>query len=1057
MGFFVDRPVFATVIALIVTLLGALTVNQLAVEQYPNVAPPQVKVTAVYPGASPEILETTVAAPLEREMNGIEGLLYMTSTSSASGLMELQISFQPGTNLDIAAVEVNNRVKRVESLLPQEVLRQGLRVDKTNPSILNIVAMRSDDPRFDRTYIANLVNSQVINELKRLDGAGDVTLFASPYAMRLWVDPDTLYKYKLTVNDIISSVREQNQNFAVGEIGQVPAGNGVSLTFPVQTQGSMVEVEQFRDIIIRALPDGSVVRVRDVARVELGADDSQITSRLNGKEAVAIGIYLRPGGNALKLARDVNAKMAELQKSLPSGIEWSIPYDTTKFVNASIELVVHTFIEAFILVLLVVYVFLGSLRATFICLLAIPVSIIGTFAGMLVLGFSINMLTLFGMVLAIGIVVDDAIVVVESVEKIMHDEGLEPKAAARKAMKGIGGAIVGVTAVICAVFVPIAFMPGVTGTLYKQFAMTITISTLLSALMALTLTPAMCGLILRQGMHKPKPIQMFDRFFERIVGGYTGAVAGILKRGFRFMLIYGLIIAGLVFLFKAIPTGFVPEEDQGTLFVAIDLPSGASPDRTFEVLKQVEAIVAKEPDVENLVSITGFSIFYRYANQAFIFATLKDWKDRPNPDQHVFAILQRLNRALYGITEARVFALNQPPISGLGNIAGFDYRLLSLDGDRAKLDQGAADLVAAAAQDGGVAAVRNVAAPTVQALFLDVDRNKAKTMGVPLGDLYATVGGLLGSSFINQFTRFGTNLKVKLQAEAQFRSDPASLQRFYVRNAKGDLVPLSSLATTEWKLSPIALGRYNGYPSVQLNGVPAPGRSSGDALATMETLSADKLPEGLTYQWSGQSLQERIAGAQSTLIFALSLIFVFLFLAALYESWSLPIAVFLVVPIGIAGALIALLIRGTPNDVFFQVSLITLVGLAGKNGILIVEFAKQRYEEGMSAFDAALEAGKLRLRPIVMTSLAFILGVLPLVKASGAGAATQHSVGTGILGGMLAATLVGVFFTPLFFFLATTYLGGRRKDAPAPAAGTGQPAVEAHPATPATPVHGDKQ
>ena len=1040
MGFFVDRPVFATVIALIITLVGALTVRQLAVEQYPNVAPPQVRVSAVYPGASPEILETTVAAPLEREMNGIEGLLYMQSTSSANGSMQLSVFFEPGTDLDLAAVEVNNRAKRVESLLPEEVLRQGLRVDKANPSILMVVVMRSDDPRFDRDYIANLVNSQVINEIKRLPGAGDVTLFASPYSMRLWVDPDQLAKYRITVSDVTAAVREQNQNFAVGEIGQAPAERGQVLTFPVQTAGTMTEVDQFRNVIVKALPDGSVVRVRDVARVELAPEDFQYTSRLNGKPAVAFGVYLRPGGNALALAKLVRAKMAELATQLPQGIQWSIPYDTTKFVNASIDLVAHTFVEALVLVLVVVYLFLGSLRATLICLLAIPVSIIGTFAGMLVMGFSINMLTLFGLVLAIGIVVDDAIVVVEAVEHTMHEDHLAPREAARKAMQGIGGAIVGVTAVICAVFVPIAFMPGVTGTLYKQFAVTITISTLLSALVALTLTPALCGLILKAGQQKAKPLQWFDALFERVTLGYTAAVGGIIKRAFRFMVIFGVIVGSVVFLFKTIPTGFVPEEDKGTIFVAIDLPSGASTERTQAVLDKVEAIVGKDPAVEFMIAITGFSIFYSYANQAFIFATLKDWNDR-GPEDHVFSVLRRTNIALAGIPEARVFALNEPPISGLGNVAGFDYRLNSLDGDREKLDRAAQELVTAAQQDRRLAGVRNVAAPQVQTLFLDVDRNKAKALGVPLQDLYATVGGLLGSSFVNQFTRFGTNLKVKLQSEAASRADPVALQRFYVRNAKGDLVPLGTLARGEWKSAPIALTRYNGYPSVQLNGIAAPGRSSGDALAAMEELSAAKLPEGTGHQWSGQSLQEKISGAQATLIFALSLIFVFLFLAALYESWSLPIAVFLVVPIGILGALIALFIRGTPNDVFFQVSLITLVGLAGKNGILIVEFAKQQHEAGKPVFEAAVEAARLRLRPIVMTSLAFVTGTIPLVIASGAGAATQHSVGTGIMGGMIAATLVGVFFTPLFFYLATKFLArGDRKPGAAPEAPAQAPA-----------------
>jgi multidrug efflux pump len=1015
MGFFVKRPVMATVIALIFMLVGVLASRQLAVEQYPTVAPPQVMITAIYPGASPETLETTVASPLEREMNGAKGLIYMQSTSSASGLMQLSVFFEPGTDLDLAAVDVSNRVKRVESLLPPEVLRSGLRVDKTNPQILQVLVLQSDDPRFDTTYIANLVNSQILTEIKRLPGVGDVSLFAAPYAMRLWLDPDRLAKYRLTSTDVGNAVKEQNQNFPVGEIGQAPSDNGQSLTFPVQTSGGLVDAEEFRNIVVRAQADGSVVRVRDVAHVELGKDDYQYESRLNGKPAVAIGVYLSPGANALKLAEALRLKMDGLAKSFPPEIKWSVSYDTTRFVTASVELVAHTFVEAFVLVLIVVYLFLGSLRATVIPLLAIPVSIVGTMAGLLLAGFSINMLTLFGLVLAIGIVVDDAIVVVEAVEKIMHDEHLDATSASIKAMQGIGGAIVGVTAVICAVFVPIAFLGGVTGTLYKQFAITITFATLLSAITALTLTPALCALILKPGEKKLKPLQVFDRWFEKVTNGYVGGVKAMLGRKLVSAVAYAAIIGGVVYLFGHIPGGFVPEEDKGTIYVVVDAPAGASSERTRAALQKAEAILAKEETVQESISILGFSIFYRYANQAFVFATLKPWAERGTPETQVFGVLKRLNRQFAGISEARVIALNEPPISGMGNTAGFDYRLLALDGDRAKMNGAALALAGAAANNPTLGAVRSVAAPEVQTLFLDIDRNKAKALGVPLPELYATVGTLLGSSFINQFTAFGTNLKVKMQAEQSYRSDPAALQRFQIRNASGDLVPLAAVMKTEWRSAPIALTRYNGYPSIQLIGVPAAGFSSGDALNAMEALSAQQLPEGVSYQWSGQSLQEKLAGGQAAGIFLLSLIFVFLFLAALYESWTLPVAVFLIVPIAILGALIALLFRSLPNDVFFQVSLITLVGLAGKNGILIVEFAKQQYEAGLSIVEAAVEAGRARLRPIVMTSLAFILGVLPLVKASGAGAATQHSVGTGILGGMLAATLVGIFFTPLFY------------------------------------------
>ena len=1029
MDFFVNRPVFATVIALFISLLGLLSVNQLAVEQYPNVAPPQVKVTAVYSGASPEILETTLAAPLEREMNGIEGLLDMQSSSTANGLMELTLSFEPGTDLDIAAVEVNNAVKRVEPLLPQSVVQAGVRVAKTNAAILAIITLQSDDARFDATYLSNLANYRFINELKRLPGAGDVSLFGYPYAMRLWVNADSLAKYGLTVSEVMAGVREQNQNYAVGEVGQAPNASGQLLTFPLLTSPGLVSVEQFGNIILRANPDGSVVHVRDVARVELGSEDYTTSVRHNGKPAAGVAVYLRPGANALKLAEAVRQRVDELSADLPSGVRAAIPYDTTRFVSASIDLVKHTFIEAFVLVLVVVYVFLGSVRATIVPMIAIPVSIIGTLAGMLLMGFSINMLTLFGMVLAIGIVVDDAIVVVEAVEHLMHAEGLSPREAARKAMRSIGGAIVGVTSVICAVFVPIAFLGGVTGTLYKQFAITITISTLLSAIVALTLTPALCALFLKSGMHKPRAIQAFDRMVEAVTARFGKAVAFILQRGLRFMLIYAVMIGGMVLLLQTIPGGFVPEEDKGSAMVAVDLPAGASPERTLEIVQRVEQHFMKnEPSVSEIIAINGFSVFYRYSNQAFFFMGLKDWEERKDPDQHALAIINRANRALYVIPEAQVFAINEPPISGMGMISGFDYRLIATDGDREKLNQAAAQLVKAAPAEAAIGSVRSVAAPDVQVLYMDVDRNKAKAMGVDLADLYSSVGALMGSSFINQFTDFGTSLKVKLSGDERLRADPEHLKSLNLRNKQGKLVPLSSVASFEWRSAPIALSRYNGYPSVQLSGTTAPGRSSGEAISAMEKLSAD-LPQGVSFVWAGQSLQEKLSGGQQGFVFLLSLIFVFLFLSALYESFKLPVAVFLVVPIGILGALIALFLRGTANDVFFQVGLITLIGLTGKNGILIVEFAKQRWEEGLSTREAAIEAAKLRLRPIVMTSLAFILGVIPLVIASGAGAATQHSVGTGILGGMLCATVIGVFFTPLFFYYMNRSRDARREQA----------------------------
>jgi multidrug efflux pump len=1021
-SFFVDRPVFASVIALLIVLAGALSLVQLPVAQFPQITPPQVIVSAVYPGASAQTVEQSVTAPIEKEMNGVKDLLYYSSTSSNTGSAAITLTFEGGTDVDLAAVEVQNRLKKVENILPQEVLRLGLKVEKASPMILLMVTLSSSDPRFDEAYLNNFAATGIVDELKRLPGAGDVTLYGFAYSMRIWLKPDRLADLGLTVTDVIQAVREQNSDFATGQIGQEPSPGGQQLTVPVITKGRLTEKEEFESIILRSKADGSMVRLRDVARVELGAQDYTFVTRLNGKPTAAIGVNLRAGANALALAKAVKDRMAELAKGFPEGITYAIPYDTTTFVKVSIELVVHTLFEAMGLVLLVVFLFLGSWRATLIPMIAVPVSIVGTFVGMQLFGFSVNTLTLFGLVLAIGIVVDDAIVVVERVEEIMHARGLAPREATKQAIGEIAGAVVGVTLVIASVFVPVAFLGGTVGTLYQQFAITITISVLLSALTALTLTPALCAILLRPRGHgegaRPGLLARFNRVFERLTHHYTGVVRFAVRRAFVLIVLYLVMIGGVVWLFQKVPGGFVPDEDQGYFIVAVELPAGAAQLRTVEVLEKVEAHFRKNPAVLDMVSLAGYGLFYSGPNVGTVFVTLKDWKERPAIEQHALVIAWFANSDLVHIQEASVFALPPPAIPGLGQVSGFDYRLQDRAGDRNRLKQQADSLLAEAGKHPDLAGVMPTSAPETPLLYVDLDRIKAKAMGIPIQDLFNTVGGLLGSYYINDFAKFGRVLQVRMQAESAQRMRPEDIARFYVRNAEGEMVPLSTVARIDWVQGPIALDRYNGYPAVSFTGTPAPGKSSGQALAAMQQLSAS-FPKGMTYEWSGQSFQEIKAGKQAPYIFALALVVVFLFLAALYESWAVPFAVLLVVPLGVLGALTAITVLplGVINDVYFQIGLVALIGLAAKNAILIVEFAKQRHEEGLSVTEAALEAARLRFRPIVMTSMAFILGVLPLVLSTGAGAASRRSIGTGVFGGMIAATLLAVVFVPLFYVL----------------------------------------
>jgi hydrophobe/amphiphile efflux-1 (HAE1) family protein len=1022
-SFFVDRPVFASVIALLIVLAGAICLVQLPVAQYPQITPPQIVVTATYPGASAQTVEQAVTAPIEKEMNGVKDLLYLSSTSSNTGDSVVTLTYESGTDVELAAVEVQNRLKKVENILPREVLRLGLKVEKASPMILLMVTLRSSDPRFDEAYLNNFATTNVVDELKRLPGAGDVTLYGFAYSMRLWVRPDRLADLGLTVTDLIEAVREQNSDFAAGQIGQQPSATGQQLTVPVVTKGRLTEPSEFESIILRSKPDGSMIRLKDVARVELGAQDYTYKARLNGEPTAAIGVNLRSGANALNLAQAVKARMAELAKGFPQGITYNIPYDTTTFVKVSIELVIHTFFEALALVLVVVFIFLGSWRATLIPMLAVPVSIVGTFVGMQAFGFSINTLTLFGLVLAIGIVVDDAIVVVERVEEIMHATGLGPREATKQAMGEISGAVIGVTLVIASVFVPVAFLGGTVGTLYQQFAVTITMSVLLSALTALTLTPALCALLLKPRGHGARRglLARFNSWFERLTHRYTGAVQVALRRAVVLTVLYVVLIGVVVFLFRTVPGGFVPDEDQGYLFVSVELPAGAAQTRTLEVIEGIEQYFKKHRDVADIVSVAGYGLFYSGPNVGTLFVTLKDWKERPSIDQHALMIALKAYESFITIKEATVFPIPPPSIPGLGQVSGFDYRLQDRTGDRERLAKVTETLTAEATRHPDLTEVRTTSAPEPPLLYVDLDRIKAKAMGIPIQDLFNTVGGLLGSYYVNDFAKFGRVLQVRLQSEADRRMRPEDIAQFYVRNAQNEMVPLSTVARIEWVRGPIALDRYNGYPAVNFTGSSAPGKSSGQAIAAMERLSA-KLPQGMTYEWSGQSYQEIKAGQQAPYIFALSVVVVFLFLAALYESWSVPFAVMMAVPLGMLGALLAtwllgMVIPGMTNDVYFQIGLIALIGLAAKNAILIVEFAKQRYDHGLSAAEAALEAARLRFRPIVMTSMAFILGVVPLVLSTGAGAASRRAIGTGVFGGMIMATALAVVFVPLFYVL----------------------------------------
>jgi multidrug efflux pump len=1015
--FFIDRPVFAWVVAFFILLAGALAIPQLPVAQYPTVAPPQIEIYAAYPGASAQTLDESVVSLIEQELNGADHLLYFSSQSSL-GSATITATFQPGTNPELAQVDVQNRLKAVEPRLPQAVTQQGLQVEKVSAGFLLLITLTSSDGRLNDVALSDYLARNVMNEIRRLDGVGKAQLYGAERAMRIWLDPQKLIGFNLTPADVNAAVAAQNAQVPAGSIGDLPNPASQEITATILVKGQLSSPEEFADIVLRANPDGSTVRIGDVARVEVGSQEYQYGTRLNGKPSTAVGVQLSPGANALNTATLIRAKMDELSRYFPAGVEYKIPYDTSPFVKVSITKVLYTLAEAMVLVFLVMFLFLQNIRYTLIPTLVVPVALMGTFATMLALGFSINVLTMFGMVLAIGILVDDAIVVVENVERIMATEGLSPKEATRKAMQQITGAIIGITLVLVAVFIPMAFMPGSVGVIYQQFSLSMATSILFSAFLALTLTPALCATLLKPiaaGEHHERTgfFGWFNRRFERLSDSYQGGVTYALKRTGRYLLIYLALLAIMALLFSRLPSSFLPVEDQGYTITDIQLPPGASQNRTIKVVEQIEAHNASEPGVGDSTIILGFSFSGNGQNAALAFTTLKNWSQRGSEDS-AMSIADRANAALGAIKDAVVYAVLPPPIDGLGTSSGFEFRLQDRGGvGHAALMQARDELLKTTEKSPILANVRESALAEAPQVQLEVDRKQANALGVSFADIGSLLSTALGSSYVNDFPNQGRMQRVVIQAEGDQRSQVEDLLRLNVRNSAGKMVPLSAFVRASWSLGPAQLTRYNGYPAIAVSGEPAPGHSTGEAMQEIERLVA-QLPTGLGLEWTGLSLQERLSGSQAPMLLGLSLLIVFLCLAALYESWSIPTSVLLVVPLGVLGAVLAVSLRGMPNDVFFKVGLITIIGLSAKNAILIIEFAKSLYDEGHDLIDATVQAARLRLRPIVMTSLAFILGVVPLAIATGASSASQQAIGTGVIGGMITATLA-VIFVPVFF------------------------------------------
>ena len=1029
--FFIDRPVFAWVIAIAILMAGGLALRKLPVSQYPQVAQPSIAFNITYPGASAEVIEQTVTALIEQEMNGIEHLLYMES-SSELGTGTLTLTFDAGTNIDIASVEAQNRYKRVEARLPDDVRRLGVPVTKPQRNYLMFVILKSSDNSKDDVALGSFAAASVLDQIRRVKGVGEANLFGTEYSMRIWLDTAKLHAYGISPGDVSAAVRSQNVQLATGELGQLPAAPGQQFNAVVVVRSRLTKPEEFSEILVKTLPNGANVRLKDVARVELGAQDYAISARTDANPSAAIAVRVAPDGNALEVAKAVKQRMKELERYFPPGVQWDVPYDTSRFVEISISEVVYTLFEAMGLVFLVMWLFLGNLRATLIPAVVVPVSLLGALAGLYALGYSINVLTLFAMVLAIGIVVDDAIVVVENVERIMHDEGLPPREATHKAMGQIVSAIIGISLVLCAVFVPMAFFGGSVGAIYRQFSVTLVLTMLLSALMAFTLTPALCATLLKpvDPNHSATGIQaIFNKRFAILSEHYKDRVQKMITRPARWIIVYGLLIAVTIGLFSRLPGSFLPDEDQG-YFISLDqLPPAASRERTKEVLSQAEQYFLKQPEVDHVIGVLGFSFFGRGQNAALVFVKLKDWDVRKTQDKSVQAVIQRANMFLFSLKQAFSLGVNVPPIPELGAIGGFDFRLQDRAGlGRERLTEARNMLLGMASSNPALAGVRPEGQEPAPQILLDIDRAKARALSIDLQSLNDTLQATLGVAYVNDFVRDGRILRVQMQADSDLRKTPEDILRLPVRNTMGQMVLLGEIASPRWVVGPPKVDRYNGLPSMKLSGGPAPGHSSGEAMDAMEQM-ASKLPPGFGFEWSGTSLEEKLSGNQAPGLFAISLIVVFLALAALYESWSIPFAVLLVVPLGVFGAVTAVLLRGLPNDVYFKVGLIAIIGLSSKNAILIIEFARELNERGMSIVDATIEACRLRFRPILMTSIAFILGVLPLAISSGAGAKSRQAIGTGVMGGMLGATLLAVFLVPVFFVIVRRYFPGHARHA----------------------------
>jgi hydrophobe/amphiphile efflux-1 (HAE1) family protein len=1031
--FFIQRPVFAGVIAIIIVLAGTVAAKLLAVAQYPEIAPPTVLITTTYPGASAETLSRTVAAPIEEQLSGVEKLSYFSSTSSSNGSLQITVTFEPGTNVDQSVFNVNNRVQIALPRLPDEVRRNGVIVQKRSFDILLVVSLVSPDNSRDTLFLSNYASINLVDELKRLPGLADVTIFgARDYSMRVWINPEKMARLGVTPADVAAALRAQNAQYAAGKIGTEPAPPGQDIVYTVTATGRLIEPEQFGEIVVRAMGANGVLRLKDIARIELGALNYDTSNTLDGQQTIGMATYLQPGANALEVADLVRAKMKELRAGFPAGVDYVIPFDTTRFVDASIKEVNTTIFEAALLVLAVVFLFLQTWRATLIPMIAVPVSLIGAFAGLWAVGFSMNTLTLFALVLAIGIVVDDAIVVLENVERLMREQNMQPFEAALEAMREVSGAVVAIVLVLCAVFVPVAFLGGIAGQLYRQFAVTLTFAVVISGFIALTLTPALCALLMKKGDHHWRVFEPFNRGFAWTTRRFLDGVGFLLRHRALSLGLFALLVAACAGLFLSIPSSFVPSEDQGYIFANVQLPDGATMERTRKIAGQVSDIAQKQPGVQNVLAINGFDLLGggNKTNAATMFIPLKHWDERKSlPAAAIAAQIAQKGAAL---RDGLVISFNPAAIRGLGTAGGFEmYLQARTDPDPARLFQVTQGFLGALREHAQLTGINSFFRPTVPQLKVEVDREKAMSLGVPVQDVFDALSSTMAALYVNDFNKFGRTFRVQMQADAPYRAQPEDLGGVYVRSATTrEMIPLKSLIQVSNVIGPEQLERFNGFVAARVLGNGRPGVSSGEAIKAVEEVAARALPEGYSVAWSGQAFQEKRTGRQSAIAFVLAIIMVFLILAALYERWLLPFAVVLAVPFAVFGALALVAARGLENDIYFQIGLVVLIGLAAKNAILIVEFAQQGFLEGKSAMDAALNAARLRFRPIIMTSLAFVLGVMPLMLSTGAGAAARRSMGTGVVGGMLAATFIATLFVPLFFVV--TARRRRARSAPEP-------------------------